>query len=363
MSTEQIRAIKALLEGGTLHLSSFRQMEKALERLRQNHLAIAGLHHNSNLARMQTVVHEANSRLLASLGQIEIGSQTFQSMARVHATWMRDIQASVDRVSQVRAAASTALSESIELVTVAELFAARIDLGKLHLAAGRQADVIARVQASMDSLALRFDRLTKVAEELPNLTTLPSFVMPSASRELVTAGHSLVALSPGHDEVEAEEKLAHIREETSGAYELLRQEHPPLAKAYQGAREALVGGSVDRERHVLSSLRELWNHLLRTLAPDEEVLPWLMGRAEELIHEGKPTRRARVLYVCREINHGPLSDFLDSDTKALLDYMQLLNRLHGLERGLSDRQLSAVLLRTDSWLTFMMRISRDGYRC
>jgi hypothetical protein len=54
----------------------------------------------------------------------------------------------------------------------------------------------------------------------------------------------------------------------------------------------------------------LWNHLLRRLAPDDLVAAWIPGvsNQKDLLHEGKPTRRARVLYVCRELNNDRLTD-------------------------------------------------------
>ena len=188
--------------------------------------------------------------------------------------------------------------------------------------------------------------------------------MPSASRELLTAGHAVASLSPDSDGADEDEEqvavLGDVRDATSSVHKLLGGVDPALAKLYQGAREALFGGSVDRARHVLASLRELWNHLLRTLAPDEEVLPWTVGKDKAFMHNGKPTRRARLSYVCREINHDPLSDFLDSDTKAFLDYISFLNRVHAIEPGLSDGQLDALMLRTDSWLTFIVQVAAKG---
>ena len=50
---------------------------------------------------------------------------------------------------------------------------------------------------------------------------------------------------------------------------------PALIRPYLGAREALRARRADMVRHVLVSLRELWNHLLHRLAPDEKVLPWI----------------------------------------------------------------------------------------
>jgi hypothetical protein len=156
------------------------------------------------------------------------------------------------------------------------------------------------------------------------------------------------------------EMVAEIEQETSVSVALLRSLDPALATPYIGARDSLESSNPDRARHVLTSLRELWNHLLRRLAPDNAVLSWIPGNRQGLLHEGNPTRRARVLYICRDLDHAPLSDFVDRDTSALVILVDLLNRVHQLESELSDAELRALLLRTDSWLLYILQIARIG---
>ena len=125
-----------------------------------------------------------------------------------------------------------------------------------------------------------------------------------------------------------------------------------------GARNALSSENVDRARHILSSLRELWNHLLRRLAPDNLVHEWISEVEDKdgLLFEGRPTRRSRVLYVCRNLDHAPLSEFLVHDTRALVKLIGFFNRVHELETDLTDEQLRAILAKNDSWLMFILQI-------
>ena len=108
----------------------------------------------------------------------------------------------------------------------------------------------------------------------------------------------------------------------------------------------------------LARLRELWNHLLRRLAPDDLVTVWILGIAsqKDLLHEGKPTRRARVLYICRDLNNDPLTEFLTHDTRAFVKLLDLFNRVHELETELTDEQLRAILLKSNSWLMYILQI-------
>ena len=162
------------------------------------------------------------------------------------------------------------------------------------------------------------------------------------------------------DSSEVQSVVAEVEEEVSICVALLRQVDPALVGAYAGARDALHGPNPDRARHILISLRELWNHLLRRIAPDKQVLEWIPKDDKSLRHEGRPTRKARILYVCRDLNHDPLTDFVVHDTRALVALVGFFDRVHQLEPKLSDQQLSALLLRTDSWLAYILQIWQES---
>ncbi len=209
----------------------------------------------------------------------------------------------------------------------------------------------------------------KMAESIrtyPDITHLPRFVLPGATREVFVTGYAANALGVS-DESDAEQDSSEIQpvvdeveEEISICASLLKDVDPALARPYAGARDALQGTSHDRERHILSSLRELWNHLLRKIAPEKQVLEWIPKDDKELLHGGNPTRKARILYLCRDLNHDPLTDFIVLDTRALVALVDFFNRVHQLEPKLSDQQLRALLLRTDSWLTYILQIWKES---
>ena len=125
---------------------------------------------------------------------------------------------------------------------------------------------------------------------------------------------------------------------------------------YEGARDAVHGDNPDRGRHLLVSLRELLSHLLRKIAPDERVLTWIPKDSDNWLHKGRPTRKARLHYLCREIKYGPMDDFVVSDTKATIKFVEVFNRIHQPEVELSDKQLHALLHRTESFVTFIVQI-------
>jgi hypothetical protein len=64
----------------------------------------------------------------------------------------------------------------------------------------------------------------------------------------------------------------------------------------------------------------------------------------------------RVPYVCRSLNHEPLTYFVVQDTHALVKLVDFFNRVHELDPELTDEQLRTLLLRIDSWLKYILQI-------
>lgn len=48
------------------------------------------------------------------------------------------------------------------------------------------------------------------------------------------------------------------------------------------------------------------------------------------------------------------------DTRALVKLIELFNRVHELESELTDQQLRAILLKTDSWLIYILKIAMQS---
>ena len=112
----------------------------------------------------------------------------------------------------------------------------------------------------------------------------------------------------------------------------------------------------DRARHVASSLRELIGHVLRQLAPEDKIRVWATDSS--YYHNGRPTRRTQLLYICREINFDHLSEFVDADVELALTLINALHaEAHVIDRRLTDRQLQGLMDRTESLLLFLLRLN------
>jgi predicted pPIWI-associating nuclease len=159
-------------------------------------------------------------------------------------------------------------------------------------------------------------------------------------------------------EFEAEKHLAidETRQETRDRLEaLLADFNADLITPLQGARESLNSTNPDRIRHFATSLRELFTHVMHSLAPDDKVREW--SKAPEHFSNGKPTRKARLLYISRELHHEPFSTFVEKDVDAVVAFLQLFQQgTHEINSSFTDPQPRIMLFRIESTLRFLLEI-------
>jgi hypothetical protein len=344
------------------YMDFYEQIGRALEPIRQYHTEISKSLEISGLtsSRLSEIV-QANQHWQALIDQATASSRVFENFKWLHQTWLEKIKPMEDNILQLQATAKLFLSDVAYKATLAEHLFAGIDFDVMRRAIVSHEPAFQKLQDVVSKMTATYENLAASIQVLPNLTYLSSFALPGATREIFITGYALDTIYvPKEPEAERDtsivQLIAEVERETSGCIGLLQAVDPALARPYIGAHDALRGRNADRTRHILSSLKELWNHLLRRLAPDEHVLSWVPTDDKDLLHEGRPTRRARVLYICRSLNHGPLTDFVVQDTRALVKLVEFFNRVHDLEPKLTDEQLRALLLRTDSWLTYILQI-------
>ena len=348
------------------YLSVIGQMERTMESIHRQQLEFRrALEMLGAVAGTKEIVN-ANQHWQEVFGQASATSRIAESLTSAHPSWIesiKPIQHDFSSFSQLQVFAKLALCDVSLQLTATERLMASIDLESIGSRFQIEMPVISGLESSISHAAASYGSLSESMRHISDITRLPDFVMPGATRGIFTTSYALETLRPWdeRDQEEAETQIQLVAEaelETSDCIALLQQVDPELARPYIGAREALYGNNADRARHILGSLRELWNHLLRRLASDESVIAWISGidNQKDLLHEGNPTRRARILYVCRELNNDPLSEFLTHDTRALLKLLELFNRVHELEAKLTNEQLRAILLKNDSWLMYILQI-------
>ncbi len=216
---------------------------------------------------------------------------------------------------------------------------------------------------SMSKFTVPHYRLTESFGNISKVVAIPSCVLPGTTSELYATRQPY----PLKDQTEQEEEdagsdLVDERNfENPSFIALLERTGPECVTMYRGAKAALYGNNPDRSRHVLTSLRELCNHLFCKLVPKEEARKWIAEHDDHgYLRNGEPTRRAEIHYVLKESHDEPLAKLMEASSKVFLELHKLYNRLHKRDPGLTDRQLHAVFIKTESDLGYCLRVRELG---
>ena len=228
---------------------------------------------------------------------------------------------------------------------------------------GEAIDAAAPLQDSLrlilDKFTTNYKNLVEFTDRQPSIIEiLEPVIIQYSSYEVFREAELLEQITVPEDEqvVLDEYEVIAIPEERT-LQDRLGEIHLGFPALLQGARVALNTDNPDRARHVTVSLRELLGRVLHKFAPKDKIITWSTN-GNYYDEEGKPTRKARLLYICREINSDPLSEFVDSDVTAVLTLIKALNAAtHDIPCRVTDRQLQALVDRTESCLLFLLRLN------
>jgi hypothetical protein len=130
-----------------------------------------------------------------------------------------------------------------------------------------------------------------------------------------------------------------------------------LIEPYVGAIASIENGTPDWQRHAMTSLRELTMQVLHKLAPDEKVKKIVTS---DDLHEGRPTRRARLKYIFTHATGAELAEFFEADVNAALKLFDLLNSgTHRLGSEATPAQLHYIRCRVVGLIGSMLEV--QGY--
>lgn len=136
--------------------------------------------------------------------------------------------------------------------------------------------------------------------------------------------------------------------------EFLGEYAPGLVRAFLGSKDALSGSNIDKSRHIFISLREMWNGLLRTLAPDSEIKNYFSMNDSGYFKGNKPTKRARIEYLFLRYLDGKLTALIPNDIKTITSFVDYLNGVHNASLDLSDDDLEFLIMRSNMLLKLII---------
>lgn len=256
------------------------------------------------------------------------------------------------------------LGRMVELSSLSEALLSGVPEGAIGRALRLDNALQGNIVRSSQRMANAYAHLLASVERAPTaVLTVPPLVTAMPVVEVFNDADLIVAISaPGVSEeiVELAEVRQAIASETqTDLRRLLDRLDPALLQLLEGAEAAFRQRGPDWVRHFATSLRELFTHVLHRLAPDENVRAW--SSAQEHYSNGRPTRRARLLYICREINFGPFEDFIDTDVDSALECVGVFQGgTHAVDAGLNDKQVQILRARMESILRQMLLAAEGG---
>ncbi len=228
--------------------------------------------------------------------------------------------------------------------------------------------LVNRLVSAVGSVAERHVELHNYIAEQQALLRGPPALAHIPSYELFRSGQSLrvvqgVVSGEPEDPDEAEAEADAIAEDMAGVAaadvdSLLHSRCPDFVGMWEGARKAIRSANPDRVRHFAVSVRELFSNLLHRVAADDVVRGFHGDRAD-MYHNGRPTRRARILFIWRELAQPNMAEFVNADAKALLELFDVLSSAtHVPAASFSPLQLDVLLNRATGALWSILAASQ-----
>lgn len=262
-------------------------------------------------------------------------------------TYLLGIQSQISRISEISLLAESSL--------------ANIDFSKI----GALTSISLNLKDSIkDTHFLFMESYSSLIETITakqsSILSYPPVVSTIPPVEFYLNNRFMERISITREEAREETDLIPLlTEETNAELEAcLRVLDPSLIKLWKGAKEALNSNNPDATRHFITSLRELITHVIHKLSPDDELSAW--SSSPDYYHNNRPTRRGRLLFICRKINHDQFSDLLKKDIDLLLAYVDVFQEgTHAIDSHLTKTQLDLLMLKVESYIRFLIRIWKD----
>jgi len=283
----------------------------------------------------QTPAIEACQNSLELLGN-QLSSRSLEFESQLNEMWIKDLSTSdlqLGSISQIpwNEIGIAIVSENDDMANIAKSF---IDYSNSY------------------STALQEFKIDQIE--------LPSVVPDLAARGFFITTDLIKDIFTDESYNEREENKV-IRYKTYNSVEdeflsLLSELKPELYNIWIGARNALNSNNPDKNRHLAVSLRELFTHILRELAPDEEIKSWSINKND--FHEGKPTRKGRLRYIYRSISEDPLESVISKRISLVIEIIDILSRgTHELKFDIDDKQLNGLMILIESAIAELIQTS------
>lgn len=365
------QSIFTAVAGVQNHLSSFNTIQSYLPKVdhlvtvspmmdfsRQATLAISGLTKPSVIAGLATSV----ATNYQPWYETNIAKSSILSATAYSTLNLVDTSKNLATIIGTQNLSELSLQSSIVKATEFSLFAEKslyaVTTQNIGSRIALKTELKVHLTSSFIELSDSYSTLLKSYESNPiSYTQISPAISRIAPLEYFSTANLLEVISVDED-ISPEEEL--LKNEIQYENEILLSSHLPiidagLYKMWKGAIEAYNSDNSDKVRHFSTSIRELYTHLFHILAPDDAIKKWTADPA--LYHEGRPTRKARLFFICRNINNASFTTFVKKDVEATIAFIDIFQKgTHDIDPVFSPNHLMTIKSKAENTLKFLLEI-------
>jgi len=294
---------------------------------------------------------DANQRLLEASDSVARASSNWQVMSKVSQEanlqrWIK-LEAHFAKLHRLSALSFS----SLQTVNLANL---GLKLGLDNVARMSLANVHIHFSSDYQEFFRAVTRHHTDEIAIPeSLTELPAV-------EYLNQTALIASTAGGEIDAEVEEAVSDVQqgyaaENNDDLTELLNDLNPQLPVLLLGARTVIETQHADYVRHFATSLRELLTQVLHLLAPDDHLRAWSTDPSD--YHNGRPTRRARIRYITRNV-HDFFGGFLITDVDAVLEFLDAFQKgTHALQPGFTPTDVLDLKIRMEGLLRLLLVVN------
>ena len=297
-----------------------------------------------------------------SISKLSISSQIqpfIKEATKISDSWKKQIAAMTLETQTIEA---TLLGIQSQITRISEIsLLAERSLTKLDFTnIGALRQISSKLRNSIRDAHFLFARsysnlFSSLAEKEFTILSFAPVVSMLPPLELYYGNRFIEAISSAREDTNEESALVQElnRETTDELETYLKSLDPSLIRLWRGAKEASNLINPDAARHVATSLRELLTHVIHKLAPDDLVRAW--SSSPEHYQNNRVTRRARLLFICKGINHDPFEVFVLKDIEALLACLDVFQKgTHAVDSSFTKSQIDFLISRVESFIRFLI---------
>ena len=142
---------------------------------------------------------------------------------------------------------------------------------------------------------------------------------------------------------------------------ILMKLNEKYANLWNGAIQSKFSDNPDKIRHYCISIRELFTHIINDLAPDDKIKEWTQD--PKLYNNNAPTKKARILYIFRELNNDQFLSSIEENINFFLNIIEILNKgTHELFSSFNDEKIVFIEIKIEYLLRIIANLEFIKYK-